>query len=75
MELCYLREYTHSEEVQTKVFMWSVKTFETPVQMVQKKTNLYTYREKQSKYDKISNNMLKLHCYFNYYVGLNNSEK
>ena len=39
MELCYLREYTYSEEVQTKVFMCSVKMSETPVQMVQKKKN------------------------------------
>ena len=74
MELCYLREYTYSEEVQTEVFMWSVKMSETPVQMVQKK-NKIVYIKKQSKCDKISNNMLKLHCYFNYYVGLNNSKK
>lgn len=45
MELCYLREYTYSEEVQTKVFMCSVKMSETPVQMDQKKKIVYVKRE------------------------------
>ena len=49
MELCYLREYTYSEEVQTKVFMCSVKMSETPVQMVQKKKKI-VYVKRETKY-------------------------
>ena len=45
MALCYLREYPYSEEVQTVVFRWSVKMSETPLQMVQKKKNVYVNRE------------------------------
>ena len=49
MELCYLREYTYSEEVQTKVFMWSVKMSETPVQMVQQ-NNKIVYIKRETKW-------------------------